>query len=195
MANSPSPYPKISTDIFNGALTAIQALSNGAFFGILIFMMASFFLVLWTLKSGDKKSKRFIALSLISLITIFASLRLSEGWDELFINLRHPYMLLEHGLYSINANTMLEASVDFLPLMLTALIAWTGIRLLNALLIMSLLGNALLIIITFFLVSRITKNDNWGLVSALCIGLYPDILFIGVVRIFGYIFLFSSICC
>ena len=179
VANSPSPYPKISTDIFNGALTAIQALSNAAFFGILIFMMASFFLVLWMLKSGDKKSKRFIALSLISLITIFASLRLSEGWDELFINLRHPYMLLEHGLYSINANAMLEASVDFLPLMLTALLASLGLGLLNALLIMSLLGNVLLIITTFFLVSRITKNDNWSLVSALCIGIYPNILFIG----------------
>lgn len=179
VANSPSPYPKVSTDIFNGLLSIVQSLSNIEFFGALFLFIAFFLFILWKFKTSTAKIKPLFALGLTSVISIFFSLRLSEGWDELFINLRHPYMLLEHGIYSINANSLYEGTVDFLPLMLTAFLAWIGLGLINALLVMSLLGNVLLVVFTFFLVSRITKNDNWGLISALLIGLYPNVLFIG----------------
>lgn len=179
VANYPSPYPKVSTEIFNGALTTVQDLSNHAFFGISFVLTSFFFFNLYGYQSKRKKSKSLIALSLASILSIFASLRLSEGWDELFINLRHPYMLLEHGVYSINAGSMYEASVDFLPLILTAFLAWIGLGLLNGLLIMSLLGNIVLIVVTFLLVSRITKSESWGLISAFLIGIYPNVLFIG----------------
>jgi hypothetical protein len=172
-------FNRVSSDIFSGVLSGIQRMSRDQFmslaFWALVFIALAIIADRW-LRSRWTAS---LTLSLISTASVFISIRLSQGWDEFYINLRHAYMLNEHGVYSINANSMIEASVDFIPILLTGILGWTGFELVDSFIFTSLFGNIVVVIFCYLLVSSITGSRTWGLVSSAVIGLYPNVLWVG----------------
>ena len=177
--NQDASFNKVSTEVFSGKMAEVQLMPVEQFgslaFWILIFILISLlldrFVSLWW-SAG-------MALGLISTLSILVSIRLSEGWDEFFLNLRHAYMLLHNGVYSINAKSMVEASVDLIPLLLTALLGWFGIELADAFIFISLLGNISVVMFSYLLVLKLNKDRTWALIAAFLIGLYPNVVWVG----------------
>lgn len=168
-----------SYKIFDGKFSKIQHLSIEQFYKI---FQALLLLVIMAAAIDYKFKLRryaFASLAFTSLLSIFLSIRISEGWDEVFINLRHAYMLVNHGIYSINALNMVEGSVDFLPIFCTAILGFLGADLLSTFIIFSLLGNVIVIIFSYLITQKLTGNRTWALLCALIAGIYPNIIYVG----------------
>jgi hypothetical protein len=88
-------------------------------------------------------------------------------------------MLLHHGVYSINAHSMIEASVDFIPILMTAALGLLSINLIDAFIVVSLLGNILVVVFSYFLVRKLTENRTWALFVAFLIGMYSNVVSVG----------------
>ena len=93
-------------------------------------------------------------LALFFIISMYLSLRVSQGWDELYMNLRHSYMLATHGVFSANAQTMVEGTVDSLPYFLIGVLGKTGLRLDDLAIALALSGSLLIICVVFDMVAR-----------------------------------------
>jgi len=169
----------ISTRIFSGVLSKIQTMPANDFKLIFTCLIMAILSLIVTSRFLLSKWLILVVLGLISALSILVSIRLSEGWDEFFINLRHAYMLNHHGIYSINAHSFIEATVDLIPVLFTALMGYVGINLIDAFIITSLLGNIGLIVVTYFIIYKLTKNETWSLITSLIVGLYPNVIFIG----------------
>ena len=172
-------FQRVSKNIFFGNLNNIQLLPAYDF-GIIL--LSTLFLIFLSICLDRFIPGRFFfiaALSLICGLSVTISMRLSEGWDEFFINLRHAYMLLHHGNYSINSKNMVEATVDLIPLLLTASGGWIGLDLVDSFILASLLGNILVISFSFLIAHKLTQSRTWALVVALLVGLYPNVLWVG----------------
>lgn len=170
---------RVSASVFSGKMAWIQDLSAKRFakfqkwvIGLLLICGA----LAW---HTQRRPWVILSVGLISLWSVFLSIRLSQGWDEFFINLRHAYMLLHHGVYSINAEQMVEASVDFLPLLATAALGSLGVDLIDAFLVTSLIGNVLAISFAYLIVKKLTDSTAWAIVAALAMGLHPNVILVG----------------
>jgi hypothetical protein len=172
-------FSKVSENIFSGKMADFKRMPSGKTVTIIsllvtliliLFLLDIIFSAYWTTS---------LSLIIISALSIFLSIRASEGWDEFFINLRHAYMLLHHGVYSINPHSMIEASVDFIPILLTAALGLLGINLIDAFIVVSLIGNILVVLFSYFLVRKLTENRTWALFVAFLIGIYPNVVAVG----------------
>ncbi len=171
-------FTKVSSNIFLGQLEKIQFMSSGDFVASALILLTMIVIVLVLNFKFASARLMVAALILISTLSIFLSLRYSEGWDEFFINLRHSYMLLHHGVFSVNANSMLEATVDFIPLVGTAFLGLIGIDLIDGFIVFSLLGSVAVIVFSFLITLKITKNQSWALAASLLAGLYPNVIYV-----------------
>ena len=178
-SNREAGYARVSENIFSGKLLGVQLMPERQFASIIAMMAAAIGLLLVIDRTISSRWSAVLALGSISTLSIFVSLRLSEGWDEFFINLRHAYMLQGHGVYSINAKSLVEATVDLLPLVSTTVLSVLGMATIDAFISLSLLGNVVVIIFSFLIVQKITGDRNWALLAALALGLYPNVLWIG----------------
>ncbi|MES2823706.1 MAG: hypothetical protein V4732_08900 [Pseudomonadota bacterium] len=169
----------ISKSILFGSISDIQAIHSGKFKNICACLLLLIIFAFLLVNATSVKFPIYISLALISCLSILLSLRLSQGWDEFFINLRHSYMLLNHGVYSINAHSMIEASVDFIPLIGTTALALTGLNLIDAFIVISLLGNLCVIIFSYLIVRKVTKSSVYGIIISLLIGIYPNVIWVG----------------
>ena len=172
-------FSKVSENIFSGKMADFQRMPSGKSIMIisLLLILILISLVLDIIFSACWTTS--LSLIAISALSIFLSIRASEGWDEFFINLRHAYMLLHHGVYSINAHSMIEASVDFIPILLTAALGLLSINLIDAFIVVSLLGNILVIVFSYFLARKLTENRTWALFVAFLIGIYSNVVSVG----------------
>lgn len=170
---------RVSVGVFKGRMAWIQDLSGKRFAKFQKWVIG--LLLVSAALAWHTQRRPWIALSLglISLWSVFLSIRLSQGWDEFFINLRHAYMLVHHGVYSINAQQMVEASVDFLPLLATAALGSLGVDLIDAFLVTSLVGNVLAISFAYLLIKRLTGSTAWAITAALAMGLHPNVILVG----------------
>ncbi len=132
-------------------------------------------LATWTGRRG------WIAATLLLLFvtSMYLSLRVSQGWDELYMNLRHSYMLESHGAFSANANSMVEGTVDSLPFFLIGLLGKTGLRLDDLAIAFSLAGNLLIICVAFDIVRTTTCSIGYALLAAAAAALFPCVVFVG----------------
>jgi hypothetical protein len=178
-SNQEAGYARVSEKIFSGKLLGIQLMTERQFASNIALMAAAIGLLLVIDRTISSRWSAVLALGSISTLSIFVSLRLSEGWDEFFINLRHAYMLQHHGVYSINAQSLVEATVDLLPLVSTTVLSVLGMKPIDAFISLSLLGNAVVIIFSFLIVQKLTGDRTWALLAALALGLYPNVLWIG----------------
>jgi hypothetical protein len=115
------------------------------------------------------------ALALSALI----SLRMSMIYDEFYINLRHAWTLVHHGTYSVNSLAPAEGSVDTLPLLLTAALHTLGVELESGWVLVSLSGNALVILAGYLVLRAATGDRVWALLGAGLLGLLPGVLWVG----------------
>lgn len=174
---SPNLTP-VSSNIFNGYFKKIQLMASKPF--ILLAAILMLLLIVSAVLAPKFNGWYILApLGIGIAISFLLSIRLSEGWDEFFINLRHSYNLLENQVYSVNGNLLIEGSVDTFPLLITALLGSMGINLVDAFIITSLAGNAIVIIFSFLILRKVTQSLRFSLLGAVLIGLYPNVLWVG----------------
>lgn len=169
----------VSASIFHGKMAFIQDLSAKRFAKLQRWIVGLLLVTATLAWYTQRRHWIVLSLGLISLWSVVLSIRLSQGWDEFFINLRHAYMLVQHGVYSINAGHMVEASVDLLPLLATAALGSLGVNLIDAFLVTSLLGNLLAITFAYLFIKRLTGHTAWGIVAGLTMGLHPNVILVG----------------
>lgn len=125
-------YDTVFPNIWGGYLKDVQLASWHEFKNLCYTLLAVITLFWLAHLYRPILALRVAILASISLLSIILSLRVSYGFDEFYINLRHAWMLLEHGIYSINPDEISEASVDLVPLLLTALLGLLGTPLTSA---------------------------------------------------------------
>lgn len=174
-----APHEAVYNGLLGGHVASVQQLDRDTF--LRTASLLAIFTFLSIAFAGAYPTRATIAVALIALVvlSVFFSMRASEGWDEFFINLRHADMLLRHGVYSVNAAEMVEATVDLLPLMLTAFLGLFGLPLADAFLASSLLGNALIVPLTYVIVRHFTNDRFWSLVVAGGIAIHPNVVAVG----------------
>jgi hypothetical protein len=169
----------VSGEIFSGAMVAVQRLPAQRLWTILGALGGALLVLAALDRRRPSRVTAGAALGVVCAASVLLSVRLSQGWDEFFINLRHAYMLLHHGVYSVNAGQMIEATVDFLPLALTAALGAVGVDLVDAFVASSLLGNVGVVVFSYLIVKRLTGDRTWALLGAVLVGLYPNVLWVG----------------
>ena len=120
-----------------------------------------------------------LSLGLIAVLSVLLSLKVSEGWDEFFINLRHSYVLTHAGHYSYNAAHMAEGTVDFLPFFLTGLLGKLSFPLVETAICFSLLGNVLVIVAGWLILRALVVDEPACLAFTLALGIFPCVIFVG----------------
>ncbi len=154
----------------------------------LLFLLLSFVLFKLALKWESKRLPVFERLHLHTplvlaalagaLLTIRLSLRLSEGWDETFINLRHSWMLGENLKYSANAQEYIEATVDFLTFFSAGLFSRLGANPFLAMMLINWVGVPLVLYSLGLWVWKLTKQFKLSVFVVFLFSLFPPFLYI-----------------
>ena len=169
----------VSGGIFGGLLTFVQSLSYTNFItGVLFCIVLLLCLIVYNF-TRSQDIVIFACITLIYIISTLFSLRLSEGFDEFFINLRHAYNLSNYGIYSINLAHMTEATVDFVPLILTAALHDFGLNLINGFILLSLLGVLIVSIVVYLYINIFVRDHNMALLGSFLLSLYPGVVWVG----------------
>jgi hypothetical protein len=193
-----------TNDILWGSIYYLNLLPKKVFFFILsLFVLILSYLTYLHIRFNE--NRKFLIYFLIgcSCFALFLSLRLSSGWDEFYLNLKHSWNLVHHGIFSANADEAVEATVDFLPFFITAAINFLfGIRLENIIILISLLGSVACILGGYFLVKKYLNSVAIASFVALFFVFFPPLLNIAgtgfmaslfsALIIFSFIFLFDS---
>jgi hypothetical protein len=124
---------------------------------------------------------RWAFFAAMASLSIFWSIRISGGWDEYFINLKHAFNLANHFKFSANFQSNLEATVDFAPFALAALISRVfALNVADVAIGVSLAGNALCIIASYSFARRLSSgSEAAGVVAGAVVGLFPAIINVG----------------
>jgi len=122
---------------------------------------------------------QWLPLTIGGVSSVILSIIFAMGWDELFINLRHSFMVANHGSYSYNARELVEGTVDFLPFFLGGLLGRLGLPVLDALLLVCLSGNLIVMAASYLIVRQTTGNTIYGAIIGTLMGLFPCVLFTG----------------
>jgi hypothetical protein len=181
LKEQPSDNLVMSKDVFLGGLWYIQFLDKRTVGYILLI---SFSLIILTILSHrfstKKKHLKFTFFILCSCLSIFLSFRIGQGWDEFFINLKHSYNLSLHGLYSANFSNHTEATVDFLPFLLVGLLNKIfKVPLVETAIFFSSLGNIMIIVVSFFVVFKLTKSNTPSFLASIIVALFPPVIYLG----------------
>jgi hypothetical protein len=196
-------FSNASKDILWGSINYLNLLPKKIFF----FFFSFLFLILACLTYLHIKfpnERKFLISFLFgcSSLALFLSLRISAGWDEFYLNLKHSWNLVHYGIFSANVNQPIEATVDFLPFLITALINFFfGIRLENIIILISLLGSIACILGVYFLVRKYLNSVVIASFIALFFVFFPPLLnvagtgfmasFYAALIIFSFMFLFD----
>ncbi|MFU8798053.1 MAG: hypothetical protein ACNA7Y_05110 [Gammaproteobacteria bacterium] len=171
-----------SQEILGGILAKIQAQSVKeffSFFGVLLF--SALICIRACTVNPTQPAYRVFYLTFISLLSILVSLRVGQGWDELFVNLKHSFNLIHHNVFSVNVAEKTEGTVDFFPFLTIAFVHLLfKINLVSSAIIVSLMGNVLTIFVTYLYAKKLTNNAPLPTyLSPLLIALFPPIVFTG----------------
>lgn len=174
-----TPARPVWQSLFGGAFARWQSLAPARFHQWLALLLGGVLLAAAAQRLRPSRAWVSVGLGAAGAASVLASVRAAQGWDEFFINLRHARLLLEQGVYSVNARQLVEGSVDLLPLLATALLGWLGVDLASAFVAVSLAGNLLVVFLAYLIVSRATGSAPWALVAAAVAGLYPNVIWVG----------------
>ena len=168
---------QMSQQIFSGFFSFIQTVKvQISYIALAAILMALLFL--WQ-HAKDAAYKKNIILFYATSLSLLFSIRISHGWDEFFLNLRHSYWLMKGAGFSANGLERIEATGDFLPFAFVGIIGKWGIPTIDVAICVSLLGNILCIFASYSIAKCLTKNTNFSLVCALLMAFFPGLLFIG----------------
>lgn len=173
---------RFEKDVFGGALFWAQTARFETI--ALIIVVLTVLMILAYLSSVFLIKKREFSfdvgiLAAAGLMSIILSLRLSSGWDELFVNLRHSYVLANYGKYSFNFDMLGEGTVDFLLYFLTGVLGLLKLPLLETLLSFTLIGNLLMIFSGYLIAKEITKSRLISVIIGALLALFPPVLLVG----------------
>jgi hypothetical protein len=123
------------------------------------------------------------------LVSMALSVRAAVYWDEFYLNLRHAYNLLHHGVFAINATgTRVEGTVDWLPLVFAAGLGALGVPLSDAWISLSLVGNLLVVLVAWAWIRWATSDPWWGLLASAVIALSPPLIWMGATGFMAVLF-------
>lgn len=154
-----------SQGVLWGAIAWVQDLPASLYFKIWGSLLALTLVLIFTSGAG---ASSWAGSSIVAL-NVFQCLRLSEGFDELYLNLRHSFNLKQSLVFSANSEAHIEATADFLPFFLVGLVGRVASFNLDSLaLVVSLLGN-MLTLVSIFLISsaqlKLSGLDRHGVAS------------------------------
>lgn len=186
--NYRNPY----RNMFGGWLKKVQVESKGerpyffvCLWRVLLFLGISTILAIFY-PNLFTSSVLFIGICFLSLL---CSLRLSEGWDEFYVNLSHARNLFESGSFSVNQFSKIEATVDTLPFLITGILGWLfNFDLQSIALSVSMAGTILVILASWLIVSHITCSKWVAWLSAFTIAVMPNVLWIGATGFMSILF-------
>lgn len=177
------PFASPSSQLLGGHLDQIQRMSAPAF--LMLPALASTIGVIGVcgvllFQGRSRRWSAVIAIAGFATASMMVSLRVSTGWDEFYLNLRHSQNLMLHGSYSLNAFERVEATVDLLPLAAAGMVSRvSGHSPDDLLLLMGLLGTLLLLSAASAFVWRVTRSLTTGILVGAWIATLPPVLHIG----------------
>jgi hypothetical protein len=140
---SPDTIPGVFDTLFGG-LFVIKGIPLAAQLVVLVGLP----LALWLLLAERLRHIRLagrlaeaIAIGLFAVLTLFVL----QPWDEVFINLRHAQNWARSGVFSFNAHSLTEGTVDFLPYLAIGVLHRLGLPLVELGFAMSFCGGLLCI--------------------------------------------------
>jgi hypothetical protein len=174
-----APFERVSAQRLGGLVEGVQLASARHFAGWALALLGVNLLLLG---AASRWASRFLVLGGLTTTTVLSwllSLRLALYWDEFYINLRHAAMLCQHGVFSINPDSRIEGTVDTLPLVATAVLHLAGLRLEDAFILITLAGNALVVIGSYMLARTMTGDRTWAMATAWVMGVLPSVIWVG----------------
>ena len=133
-----------------------------------------------SMQSRMRRAGISVALTALMLLSGLASMRLSEGWDEFYINLRHSQNIIDHGKYSVNVGERIESTVDLVPFLAAGIVSkQTGVLPDNVAVAIGLIGNILIVTAVFAFARRLTRSDAGSLVIAAFASVFPPVISVG----------------
>lgn len=170
-----------SERVLSGAIGAVQGMPASRFFAVLG-VLAAFAVIGAGVALATRVRRAGVVMTLVALMAIsgVGALRLSDGWDEFYINLKHAQNIVAHGTYSMNAAERVEATVDLVPFATAGLVSRaTGVLPDNIAMAFGFTGNVLLIAGAFLFVAALTASTGLALGVAAFVAVFPPLLFVG----------------
>lgn len=175
------PFSPPSQRVLWGYLGRVQSLSARTFLagsGMLLALFAAGAVI--GLRPRTRQAGIVVALSALMLLSGLSSLRVSAGWDEFYINLRHSQNVIDHGVYSVNAGERIESTVDLVPFLAAGEVSkLTGVLPDNVAFAFGFLGNILIVAAVFAFARKLTQSDAGSLVMAAFASVFPPVIFVG----------------
>ena len=163
--------------LFGGLLRDLQLADLGAFALVMLLLQAGAFA--WATLAPGSRVPRAVALLGSCVTSVVLSLHFSEGWDELYLNLRHSWSMVHAGQYSFSPQALIEGTVDFLPFVLVGLLGRLGAPLEESLITLTLAGNVVVVLAGYAMARRVLKSTATPLVAAWVLATYPCVLAVG----------------
>lgn len=175
------PFSPPSQRVLWGNLGRVQSLSARTFLACSGLLFAVFIgAAALGLRARTRHAGIAVALSALILLSGLASLRVSGGWDEFYINLRHSQNIIDHGMYSVNAGERIESTVDLVPFLAAGAVSkLTGVLPDNIAFAFGFLGNILIVAAVFAFARKLTQSDAGSLVIAAFASVFPPVIFVG----------------
>ncbi len=180
-----NPSSRLSEALLGGLLGIVQKFfSIEVYLAVICLGMLIISIVILTMAylfTKDFSSSILYAAIVTSIfLSLAMALRNSSGWDELFVNLMHSFNFAQFGSFSYRVHPPTEGTVDFLPYFLVGLLGKVGaVRSIDAILILTLLGNVLVIVSGTILTFLCCRSKMASAAVALILGLLPSLWNVG----------------
>ncbi len=175
-SDAPFSIPIPVNDLFGGWFKVIQGMSvDGYGYGLIAFLAVMISLRLCR-PPMNQRVWEWTSITGVFLASALFSLKMAQGWDELFIGAKHAEAVMQANRFSYNLHNWQEGNTEFLPLLLTGLLAKLRLPLLETLMSVGLLGNLWLILATYKLFAKLTASSSAGLIYAAGVGVFPCVV-------------------
>lgn len=177
---NPLPDTVPSKKLLWGALDSIAHIQSSDIKGLVLIVMVFIFVSALVLNRTKHVLARYVFLSSVIAVSLVLALRVGEGWDEFFINLKHSYNLAHHFLYSANVDSRIEATVDLIPFAAAGLIALlTPLNAADAALMIGLSGSVIVIIVGYLFVRGVSSgNELPAITTSILLAIFPPIVYV-----------------
>lgn len=151
-------------------------------------MLALLSMLLLSRRFVSKVAWASLSVGVLFLFSAILTFKLLEGWDELFIHVKHAESVALTSRYSYNRGLLQEASGEFLPLFSAGMLAKLGLPVTETLLSCGLIGSLWLLIVGWRIFSRITESPPATLVYCSGLAVFPAVVLSSMSGFFSTLF-------
>lgn len=177
--DTPVPFDAPVRKIFGGWLLRAQADASIPWQRIVLWSLVALGAACVILHRWPSRVGRFVFFAVASLVAFGVSLHVSQGWDELFINLKHSFVVANDFRYSFNSGSLREGTVDFLPFAFVGVLGVFGLPLIETIILVCFAGNVLLMVVAQRMTYQATQHMGASLVVALLAITFPATIYVG----------------